>query len=70
MLICLVIIVNDLFAQMKFGVHADPGICFMDSDYAKVENSAMNFNFSFGVEAEYRFSEVAGIYIWFGFFYE
>lgn len=60
MLICLVVITNDLFAQMKFGVHADPGICFMDSDYAKVENSALNFNFSFGVEAEYRFSEVAG----------
>lgn len=45
--------------QMKFGVHVDPAISLLDSDYSKISGDGINFAFSFGVEAEYRFSENA-----------
>ncbi len=45
--------------QMKFGVHIDPAISLLDSDYSKISGDGINFAFSFGVEAEYRFSENA-----------
>lgn len=45
--------------QLKFGVHIDPAISLLDSDYSKISGDGVNFAFAFGVEAEYRFSENA-----------
>jgi hypothetical protein len=45
--------------EIKFGVHVDPAISFLDSDYSKVSADGVNFSFALGVEVEYRFSDNA-----------
>ncbi len=43
--------------EIKFGVHVDPYISFLDSDYQKVAGDAVNGGTSLGVEVEYRIGE-------------
>lgn len=55
-----IILSQVVFAQaqeIKFGVHIDPFISLMDSDYSKVEGAAVNGGGEIGVEIEYRFSD-------------
>jgi len=53
-----------VFAQaqeIKFGVHIDPAVSFLDSDYSKVKGDAVNFVFALGLEIEARFTENVGL---------
>ena len=55
-----IILSQVVFAQaqeIKFGVHIDPFISLLDSDYSKVEGAAVNGGGEIGVEIEYRFSD-------------
>jgi hypothetical protein len=59
-----IILIHVVYAQaqeIKFGVHIDPSISFLDSDYSKVKGEDVNFAFAFGVEIEARFSENVGV---------
>ena len=56
-----------LHAQgVKFGVHIDPGLSFMNSNDKKVTANGANFNFAFGVEGEYYFADGENYSITFG----
>jgi hypothetical protein len=62
-----VIAVLSLHAQgVKFGVHIDPGVSFMNSNDDAVVPSGANFNFAFGVEGEYYFADGENYSITFG----
>lgn len=52
--------------ELKFGVHAEPIISFMDSDYSKIESEGLNPGFSLGVELEYYFTSADNYALTFG----
>lgn len=52
--------------ELKFGVHVDPFISFLSSDYNKVEGQSFNFGTALGVEAEYRFNDGGNYALTFG----
>jgi len=62
-----VISVLSLHAQgVKFGVHIDPGVSFMNSSEKSVVADGANFNFAFGVEGEYYFADGENYSVTFG----
>jgi hypothetical protein len=62
-----VVSVLSLHAQgVKFGVHIDPGLSFMNSIETGVNAKGANFNFAIGVEGEYYFSDGENYSITFG----
>lgn len=52
--------------NIKFGVHVDPFISFMDSDFSHVLGDAVNGGAALGVEIEYRFNEEGNYALTFG----
>lgn len=46
---------------LKFGVHVDPFLSFLTTDYSNVEGAGANFGTALGVEAAYEF-DVTGNY--------
>lgn len=52
--------------NIKFGVHVDPFISFLDSDYSHVLGDAVNGGAALGVEVEYRFNEEGNYALTFG----
>ena len=51
---------------IKFGVHVDPFISFLDSDYSKVKGSGVNGGTSLGVEMDYAFDATGNYSLTFG----
>lgn len=52
--------------NIKFGVHVDPFISFMDSDFSHVLGDAVNGGAALGVEVEYRFNDEGNYALTFG----
>jgi hypothetical protein len=51
---------------IKFGVHADPYLSFLTSNYSNVEASGVNFGVALGVEAAYEFDATGNYALTFG----
>lgn len=51
---------------IKFGVHVDPFISFLDSDYSKIKGSGVNGGTALGVELDYAFDETGNYSLTFG----
>lgn len=51
---------------IKFGVHVDPFISFLDSDYSKIKGSGVNGGTALGVEMEYGFDATGNYGLTFG----
>lgn len=51
---------------IKFGVHVDPFISFLDSDYSKVKGNGVNVGTSLGVELDYGFDATGNYSLTFG----
>jgi hypothetical protein len=51
---------------LKFGVHVDPFLSFLTSDYANVEPAGANFGTGLGVEAAYEFDATGNYALTFG----
>ncbi len=51
---------------LKFGVHVDPSLYFLTSDYANVDGDGANFGVALGVEAAYEFDGTGNYALTFG----
>ena len=51
---------------IKFGVHVDPFISLLDSDYAKVKGNGVNGGTALGVELDYAFDATGNYSLTFG----
>lgn len=51
---------------LKFGVHVDPFLSFLTSDYSNVEGAGANFGTALGVEAAYEFDATGNYALTFG----
>lgn len=51
---------------LKFGVHVDPFLSFLTSDYSNVEGAGANFGAALGVEAAYEFDATGNYALTFG----
>ncbi|CAA6820958.1 MAG: Unknown protein [uncultured Aureispira sp.] len=51
---------------IQFGVHVDPFISFLDSDYSKIKGSGVNGGTALGVEMDYAFDATGNYSLTFG----
>lgn len=52
--------------DFKFGVHVDPFLSLLGSDYTNVKGAGINFGTGLGIEAEYRFNDGGNYALTFG----
>jgi len=63
---CLAFVVSTQAQGIKFGVHVDPLISFLGSDYSKVDGAGVNGGVCLGVELEYYFADGENYALTFG----